>query len=215
MPRKDINDMRKTTALLAMGGLSLALAACTDSDNTASPAPEVTTETAPTTVTSSTAPSSPAEETEMVDPGEDAGMSEIGREAGFDCVVRGDCSVLFTVEAMDVLDTCPGYALDSTPADTFLVRMPILIKTKPSDFEYDPSTFAIWSEWSVETEEGINQPLPASTWCSNADGDTQWMEPIHVGDTVRHVHLMDVPVGATEIRLTETNVGSRWTFPAP
>ena len=151
----------------------------------------------------------------MFDPGEDAGMSETGGEAGFDCVARGDCSVLFTVEAMDVLDTCPGYVLDTSPAGTSLVRLPVLIKTQPSDFEYDPATFAIWSDWSAQTQEGVNQPLPASTWCANPEGETRWMEPIHVGDTVRHVHLMDVPVGATEIRLTETNVGSRWTFPAP
>lgn len=207
--------MKKTTTLLALGGLSFALVACADSDDTASLTPEATTNPSPTTVTSSQAPSSPAEATEMFDPGEDAGMSEIGGESGFDCVARGDCSVLFTVEAMDVLDTCPGYVLDTPPAGTSLVRVPVLIKTKPSDFEYDPATFAIWSDWSAETQEGVNQPLPASTWCANADGETRWREPIHVGDTVRHVHLMDVPVGATEIRLTETNVGGRWTFPAP
>lgn len=201
--------MRKTTTLLTIGGLSLALAACTETDETAGPTSETTTESStpePTTMV--------AEDENMADAGE-AVESRVGGEAGMDCAARGDCSVLFTVEAMDVLDACEGSTFGESPVDTQLVKATVLIKTKPSDYSYDPGTFPIWTDWSASTPDGVNQPLPASTWCSNADGETPWMEPIRVGDTVRHVHLMDVPVEATEIRLTETTVGSRWTFPAP
>ncbi|WP_241228455.1 hypothetical protein [Corynebacterium hylobatis] len=142
-------------------------------------------------------------------------MSTVGKEAGFDCVAFEDCSVLFTVEAIEPLDSCPGIAFDEQPADTILVHIPVLIKTKPSDFEYDPGYFTIRSEWSALTEDGLNHPLGSSTWCSNPADETPWISQIHVGDTVRHVHYADVPIGTTEIRLTEDQTSGRWTFPAP
>lgn len=194
--------VKKVSALISASILTLTLAACGDDADTASPQ-SATTETTESSTMSA-----------MADPGE-AVKGEIGKESGFDCVARGDCSVLFTVEAMDVLDECPGPVIGEPPAATHLVRVPVLIKTKQSDFDYNPGEFAIWSEWSAETSEGVNQTLEASSWCVNPGGETEWMKPIHVGDTVRHVHLMDVPEGVKSIRLTETLVGSRWEYPAP
>ncbi len=193
----DNEPMRKRSlpALLISGMIALGLTSC--SDTTEAPAPEPS-ETSKT----------------MSDPG-DSVASEVGSESGFDCVAMNDCSVLFTVEDMEILDSCPGLEVGDQPEDTFLVRVPVLIKTKPSDFEYNPAEFAIWSDWSAETEDGLNEPLPASAWCLNPEGETPWMDAIRVGDSQRHVHLMDVPVDAKEIRLTETQIGSRWTYPVP
>lgn len=208
--------MKITTPLVAGAvALSLALGACSaDSADTGSSPNEATTtySTGEPSTAAETAPTS--EVPELKDPGEDAGMSAVGKEAGFDCVALEDCSILFTVEALEVLDSCPGSAYGEQPADTQLLRIPVLIKTKPSDFDYDPSTFAIWSEWSALTADGINQPLGNSAWCSGPREETHWTSSIRVGDTVRHVHYADLPVGTEELRLTETRVGSRFTFPA-
>lgn len=167
------------------------------------------------TTQSNESESSEEETPKLVNPGDDVDMSEVGKELGFDCVEYGDCSVFLTVEDIEVLDACPGIAFDTAPPETQLVRIPVLLETKPSDFSYDPSTFAIASEWSALTAEGINQPLPQSSWCSNPHGESGWSNLIRVGDTVRHVHLTDVPLGASEIRLTERSSGGRFIFPAP
>lgn len=199
------------------------VSACSDT-STSDLAPEGDQTTAPTTTTDGSASSSPQpsrsavheEETPtLVDPGDEVGMSEVGKELGFDCVEYGDCSVFLTVEKLEVLDDCPGLAFDTPPDETQLVRVQVLIETKPSDFDYDPSTFAIGSEWSVLTQDGINQPLPQSSWCTNPHNESNWSNLIRVGDTVRHVHLADVPLGSSEIRLTERTSGGRFVFPAP
>ncbi|GFK18912.1 hypothetical protein [Corynebacterium glutamicum] len=205
--------MKKLAALAVASALGFTLAACTDE-----PSPEAAPASESTTTTSSSpkAVESPVETTpSLVDPGEEVGMSEIGKELGFDCAAYGDCSVFLTVEDIQVLDSCPGEALGSAPEGTQLVRIPVLLETKPSDYEFDPSGFAIWSEWSVLTEEGINQPLPRSSWCYNPRNESDWSNRIRVGDTVRHVHLADIPLDATEIRLTEDVSGGRFIFPAP
>ncbi|AJK68592.1 hypothetical protein [Corynebacterium marinum] len=208
--------MKITTPLVAGAvALSLALGACSaDSADTGSSPNEATTTYSTGDPSTSAEETRAAEDTEMMTPGEGVREAAVGKEAGFDCLEYGDCSVLFTVEALEILDSCPGSAYNEQPADTQLLRIPVLIKTKPSDFDYDPSTFAVWSDWSALTADGINQPLDGSTWCAEPREETHWSSRIRVGDTVRHVHYADLPVGTEELRLTETQSGGRWSFSA-
>lgn len=207
--------MKQLIAVAAFVALGCTMAACSDeSSPEAAPASDGPTATGATATVATS--ESPVETTpSLVNPGEEVGMSEIGKQLGFDCSAYGDCSVFLTVEDIQVLDSCPGDSLGAAPEGTQLVRIPVLLETKPSDYDFDPSGFAIWSEWSALTEEGLNQPLPRSSWCHNPREESDWSNRIRVGDTVRHVHLTDVPLGATEIRLTEDLSGGRFVFPAP
>lgn len=139
----------------------------------------------------------------------------VGKQHGLDCVDAGDCSLLFTVESLETLDTCEGFVFDSRPEGTNLVKATVLLETAPSGTDFNAGEFPIWSDWSALTSDGINQDMPASMWCALQDGEAHWNQPVHVGDTERRVHIMDVPEDATEIRLTETLSESRWAFPAP
>lgn len=139
----------------------------------------------------------------------------IGKQHGLDCVTPGDCSVLFTVESLETLDTCEGSVFDTKPEGTNLVKATVLLETAPSGTDFNAGEFPLWSDWSVLTSDGVNQSMPASMWCTLQDGEFHWNQPVHVGDTERRVHIMDAPEGATEIRLTDTLSESRWAFPAP
>lgn len=140
---------------------------------------------------------------------------EIGFRHGMDCIEVSDCSINFTVESLDRMETCEGSAFDDMPEGTHLVKATVLLETKPSATEYRPGEFPIWTDWSALDEDGVNQDLPASSWCSLPVGEHHWRDTLQTGDTERRVHIMDVPDGATKIRLTETLHGARWEFPAP
>ncbi|QGU07167.1 hypothetical protein COCCU_06115 [Corynebacterium occultum] len=139
----------------------------------------------------------------------------VGREAGYDCEAIGDCSVMFTVESLEQIEQCNGTAWGERPEGTGLVKATILITTKPSPNDYDPTTFPIWTDWSALTKDGLNHDLPMSTWCdTGVPAGADWMNPVRLGDTERRVHLMDVPEGSTAIRLTALD-GGRWEYPLP
>lgn len=140
---------------------------------------------------------------------------EIGFRHGMDCMEVSDCSVNFTVESLDRMKTCEGLAFDDKPEGTHLVKATVLLETKPSATEYRPGEFPIWTDWSALDEDGVNQDLPASSWCSLPVGEHHWRDALQTGDTERRIHIMDVPDGARKIRLTETLHGARWEFPAP
>lgn len=140
---------------------------------------------------------------------------EIGFRHGMDCIEVSDCSINFTVESLDRMETCEGSAFDDKPEGTYLVKATVLLETKPSATEYLPGEFPIWTDWSALDEDGVNQDLPASSWCSLPVGEHHWRDALQTGDTERRIHIMDVPDGARKIRLTETLHGARWEFPAP
>lgn len=140
---------------------------------------------------------------------------QVGFRHGMDCTDVSDCSINFTVESLDLLEMCEGTVFGEQPSGTHLVKATVLLETKPSDSDYRPGEFPIWSDWSALDKEGINQELPQSSWCSPSTREQAWRETMQVGDTERRVHIMDVPDGASKIRLTETLNGARWEFPAP
>lgn len=151
---------------------------------------------------------------ELADPSEGI-EGQIGFRHGFDCEDVDKCSVNFTVESLDVLAQCEGTTFDSQPKDTHLVKVTILLETQQSTSDYDPSLFPVVAEWSALDHEGINRSMSSSSWCSIAGAEEYWVDTIRAGDSERRVHLMDVPDGATKIRLTESTNGARWEFLAP
>lgn len=181
----------------------LLLSACGSSEGDTTSAPNTTTVPRETSDAMATTAASNAIE------------GTVGKQHGLDCVTPGDCSLLFTVESLETLDTCEGRVFGTKPEGTNLVKATVLLKTAPSGTDFNAGEFPIWSDWSALTPEGVNQDMPASMWCSLPDGESHWNQPVHVGDTERRVHIMDAPEGATEIRLTETLSESRWAFPAP
>lgn len=140
---------------------------------------------------------------------------QVGFRHGLDCEAVDDCSVNFTVESLDRLDGCAGFPFDEQPAETHLVKATVLVETSPSKNDYNPGEFPVWTDWSALDSDGVNQNLPSSSWCSLPTGDQQWSGAMQTGDTERRAHLMDVPDGATKIRMTEISNGARWEFPAP
>lgn len=191
------------TATLLIPGCSVG-----DEETTAGTTDSETTE-------STTEQAAPTEETAELTELSEGVEGQIGFRHGLDCVTVDDCSVYFTVESMNAIETCDGHAMGQPPADTDLVKASVLVEAVPTESDYDPSEFPIWSEWSALTGEGINQDLPSSSWCYNTDSGQQWQGAIRAGDTERRVHYMDVPAGTTNIRLTDTLTGARWEFPAP
>lgn len=141
---------------------------------------------------------------------------QIGFRHGLDCEVVDKCSLNFTVESLESLDKCDGYAIQSSdrPAETHLVKATVLVETTDLGTEYPAGEFPVWADWSALAADGSNVPMESSSWCSN-DGTQQWREQLHLGDTERRVHYMDVPDGSTKIRLTETLNKARWEFSAP
>lgn len=202
-------SFRRVNYLIVASALALALSACSpdETDGTVSgsdrPAAQTTAQEAATDATADM-----ADLTEGVE-------GQVGFRHGMDCEDVNNCSVNFTVEALEVLDTCPGYGFGTQPEDTQLVRATVLLETRPSTTEYDPTLFPAVAQWSAADSEGVNQQMHLSDWCSPDNNQTTWGQMVHLGDTVRMVHLMDVPVGSSEIRLTETINGSRWIFESP
>lgn len=196
--------------ILAVGAITLAfvLAGCSsdqevsaDSENSATTGDESTTEV-----------------TELTE-GDIEGR--VGFRHGLDCTTVDDCTLNFTVQDFQQLDACDDYTYGTPPPNTNLVKATVLVETSPvgADYDperdYDPGTFTVWSEWSALTEDGLNQALPAAEWCSSTDLSKDWMGSIQPGDTELRIHYMDVPVGTSEIRLTELRNGARWQFALP
>lgn len=193
--------------ILASGGILLSLALISCSEN-----PEVTADQENMAVT--TVDESAATTAELADLTEGV-EGRVGFRHGLDCTTTDDCTLNFTVQSFQQLETCDGDIYGTPPPGTNLVKATILVDTTPAKTDYDPGTFTVWSEWSALTKDGLNQALPATLWCSNYDSSKNWMGSIQPGDTELRIHYMDVPEGASEIRLTETRNGARWQFALP
>lgn len=157
-------------------------------------------------------------EDQLVDISSDGTVEgQIGYQHGIDCASPGDCAFGFTVESMEVVDTCGGYIMSHTdrPQGTRLLKSVILVEAQPSEGGWNPSGFPIWSSWSAVNDSGINQILPKSDWCYNDNPADAWQNEIRVGDTERRIHYMDIPDDAISIRLTENDTDARWEWVAP
>lgn len=175
--------------------------------------PEVTNE--PSTSSTSESARSTTKTAELKDLSEGV-EGQVGFRHGLDCSAVDECSLNFTVEELEVIDQCDDYVMSSEDRleGTHLVKATVLVETTDLGTGYAAGEFPIWADWSALTEDGTNVPLSSSAWCYN-DNSQQWQEQLHLGDTERRVHYMDVPDGATKIRLTETLTSARWEFPAP
>ena len=142
---------------------------------------------------------------------------KVGFRHGQDCTSVNDCSVYFTVESLETLDTCDAYTIStaSQPANTDLVKAVVLVETAAeSSFGQAPGEFPVWADWSIKDQDGITAPLQSSDWCMSQDGD-RWGQGIHSGDTVRLVARFDVPQDAVALQLTDSLTDARWSFDLP
>ena len=187
-------------ALLALG---VTLASCSQPETEASP------ESASTTPETTSASGTP---TATLSDLSDGVSGLVGFTHGLDCVEVDDCSLMFTVEELVQLDQCDDYYMEPQPAGTNLIKATVRLTTKePAESDYRPGEFPIWTDWSALTTDGVNLPLDSSESCYN-DKTQKWQQSMQVGDTEIRTHYMDVPEGATAIRMTETLGGARWEF---
>lgn len=199
------NKLNRSTLAALMIPSVLLLSACSPGDGEFTPA-----DAGPA--------SSPASSTPM-ETGEDRTVEgKTGYRHGLDCGQSNgpdDCAINFTLESLEELDSCDGNPWGTAPIGTTLMKATVLVEANHRIDGYDPETFTSWSEWSARTSDGLNQSLPQSDSCQNFDHNQAWSGRIQLGDTERRIHYMDVPEGATEIRLTETLNSARWTFTLP
>ncbi|WP_276650752.1 hypothetical protein [Corynebacterium vitaeruminis] len=142
---------------------------------------------------------------------------KVGFRHGLDCSEVNNCSLFFTVESLEKLDTCPSLTIADQPANTHLVRAIVLVEANQpvEGSQYDSGSFTYMADWSAEDKDGVQVPLRDSQSCVISGNEQNWQRETRIGDKARYTVYMDVPDGSTKIDLTESGSRARWSFDSP
>lgn len=157
----------------------------------------------------------PPETLQTADDGPVAGI--VGKQHGMDCAEIGDCSVLFTVDELRVINECSNSITGEIVQGPLIdLRATITTASSPITPEFDSAKWSIFTDWSVLDSSGNNIPIEIESKCLPDEGwRGTWDQDTFPGDTRKTEQRYRIPEDAQILRLTDSLNQTRWEFELP